>query len=520
MTADPVAQLKRACHWTYRYCGEEHPLAAAMVLGTVARLLAATVGMSFHARDDYFHVLEPALRWLQDPQFDWDHSDLPGAGIRSHLLPRLVWLLLKAEHGVGITDPSTCLQIIYAVIGAYSLVLIPAAWALGRRLLDTASTRRLVWLCALFFAMPYAGTRLLIESLAMPPLVYGLAWAVSPNSRRLFFSGLWLGLACWFRFQVGVAALGVAVFVGWSAWQAGGGRRAGAHLAALAAGGLVALGLQGSFDWWTTGDFLGPVWRNIAVNLHPHAGLSRSSPIAYLGIILLLTVPPATVVLIPLMVRAGQRLMLVTWPFVLFVVFHSLVPHKEERFLLPVLPLFLVLLAAAPAELGRDAGRLTQALRRWWPMTRAFLGVALTLMLALVVTNRSQANLRLAMVALHSDTEMTALVSLGPEVQEYFLERPDLPIARKSTPEVRWLSDTLSQWAAQGIVPNRFLSFAPDDAKVIVLLAALGYACDPPQLVEGWWLDRWLFRFNPERNRRRAPVLIWSCSPRTPAAPA
>jgi hypothetical protein len=490
-----------------------HPLAAAIVAGALARIVCALVGVGFHARDDYFHVLDPALRWAEAPGFDWDATDLPGAGIRSHLVPRAVWLLVLGARAVGITEPTSLLRLVYLTVGAYSLLVIPAAYAATRRLADEKSATLAAWLCALHFAMPYAGTRLLIEAMAMPPLVAGL-WLVTYDSLRTrFVAGLFVGLACWFRFQVSVAAVALGVTLALVVALTRGRRAAATSLGAFAGGGIAAVGLQGLFDLWTTGTFLGPLWRNVVQNLDPPAGLSRSSPFVYLGLWLLLTVPPATVVLAPFLARVSMRLVLVTWPFLAFVLFHSLVPHKEDRFMLPALPLFLILLAAVPSEVAATA-RHWPALSAWWPRTRTSLIVVHALALAIAVTSQSQANLRQAMQTLRADPGTRAIVSLGPELQLFFLGRPEVPSTRRGNLDVGWLEREVGALTSRGTAPNRFLAFAGEAGRVEIALAAVGLVCESPEVVPGYWLDRALARLNPQRNKRRAPIYLWRCERR------
>jgi hypothetical protein len=247
------------------------------------------------------------------------------------------------------------------------------------------------------------------------------------------------------------------------------------------------------------------------VNANPHAELSRSTPLAYVGFWLLLTVPPATFVLAAPLVTATRRAALLAWPFLTFVVVHSLVPHKEDRFMLPVLPLFLVLFAAAVLLLEDEGAQRWPRLARLWPATRAFLIGVHALALVIAVTNQSQGNLREAMAAIHEDATATGVVSLGPELQTYFLGERRLPAERRSHIDGDWLAATLAAMSARGESANRFLAFAPDRDRVALLLAGEGLACDEPQELDGYWLDRLLYRFNPERNRRRAPVLLWRC---------
>ncbi len=492
-----------------------HPLATALFAGAIARIVAATIALGFFARDDYFHVLDPALRWVADPSFNWDATGLPGAGIRSHLVPRLVWMLVHGCHKLGVTEPDSVLRVIYLVVGTYSLWVIPGVYLAARRLLDERGVLLATWLAALHFAMPYAGTRLLIEAMAMPPLAIGIWLATYRSTARIFAAGLAVGFACWLRYQVGAAAIGLAIALAIMGYREAGSREAARRVAALAVGGVLAMLAQGLFDIWTTGDFLGPLVRNIAINLDPKPGLSRSTPFAYVGVWLLLTVPPATVVTLPAIVRAARKLPLITWPFVVFVVVHSFIPHKEDRFMLPAMPLFILLAAATPAALASGRGKPWETLRGWWPLTRGVLIGVHVLALVLACTAQTQANLRDAMIDLGRDQELRGLVSLGPELHTYFLGRDDIPTEQSSKVDAGFLARALQQIDAHGGNANRFIGFAPDRTKIEILLAANGLDCGEPRESQGWWVDRLVYRANPKRNRRRSPILIWKCE--TPA---
>ena len=495
-----------------------HPILSPTLVGLGVRLLTAYWGMGFHARDDYFHVLDPALHWVADPNFNWDTSSLAGAGIRSHLVPRIVQGILLACHSLGLSDPSTILRVIHACLGTYSALVIPASYLLARELFKTptgdfnATIRLAPWLMALHFAMPYGGTRLLIEALAMPCLVGGLWLCTASTWRRILLGGLLIGLACWFRYQVGAATLGLAGFLLWRGTRQESLRRGLSHVLALAAGGGLAIGLQGLFDLKTTGAFLGPLLGNIQVNLHPSEELTRSNPGAYIGFWLLLTVPPLGLVLLPPLLQASRRFGLLFWPWFSFTLLHTFIGHKEERFMLPVLPLFLLLLAPAGPLIRQMSGRISGPLKRAWPITRNALLVIHLLALALVVTNQSQSNLREAMVTLRQDEGLTTIVSLGPELQTYFLGRPSVQLQRNRKFDALWLRHTLDELGSFSSQTTAILGFSADRARIGILLMAEGLECPAPTQLKGWWLDRLIYKANPRHNLRRSPVDIWRCS--------
>jgi hypothetical protein len=222
---------------------------------------------------------------------------------------------------------------------------------------------------------------------------------------------------------------------------------------------------------------------------------------------LLLTAPPATIVLAPAMWRAAKGLRLVWLPFVLFVAAHSFVPHKEERFMAPVLPLFLVLLAVTPDAVSKLAGwlrRLAPALAVWFVAVHV-------IFLAVAVTHQSQAGQREALTALRHDKDAIALVSMGPEVPAFYLGEDPIPMRRTGEVDAVWLRRAMRDLDAEGTPANRFLAFASDGLKVTLLLEAMELDCAHHAVFEGSFVDRLAYQVNPEHNRRRAPIVLWSC---------
>jgi hypothetical protein len=268
------------------------------------------------------------------------------------------------------------------------------------------------------------------------------------------------------------------------------------------------LGLQAAWDGLTTGTFLGPLRQNLAINLQPDAGLSRSAPWGYLGLLLLLSLPPASFWLWPAAwATARHRARPLAWSLGVFLLIHSLIPHKEDRFILPAIPLLALLFAGAP-EVWQ--GRPSWRGGRWLTLG---LGAAA---LIFCITSQSQQNLRDTMLALRHDDQARGCISMGPELQTFFLQRPDMATRQRnrfvgSAADEAWLLRSLAELEAEGATPNRFVAYAADRQPTELFLRLVGLRCSAPQQIEGWWFDRLLARLNPRRNRRRSPVWIYRC---------
>jgi len=489
----------------------------AIFLGLLVRISSATFGFGFHARDDYFHVLDPAIHWLEDPEFNWETSDLAGAGLRSHLIPRTVLNLLKLEIALGIEDPTTQLALIFVLLGLYSLLAVPGMFLLVRQIADEKTGLIAALITALHFSLPYGGTKLLIEAIAIPPLVFGFYFVARKDGRGYFLGGLLLGFACWLRFQIGVACLGLVaaiIYTHLKERKEGQGKEFGLlakNLGLLACGAGLTLLLQGLYDIYTTGVFYGPFINNLKFNMNPPKSLTSSSAFSYIIMWLTLLLPPFAFVLLPPFIRAARLYPLLSFPWLAFLITHSFISHKEERFMYPVIPLFCALLALSLFVKEDCNHPYWHKVKKWWGVSvKAFVCVHI-LALGLVCINQSQLNQRQAMSKLRTDAQATGLLSIGPEIQSYFLERKDLTILRRGKPRLEWLQAVMIPTRKQKQEINRVISYKAEHETVAAHLKAVELECEVKEELRGWWLDRLVYKGNPRHNRRRSTIEFWHC---------
>lgn len=483
-----------------------------LLLGFGARMTSSFVGLGFHARDDYYHLLAPALAWLENPEFNWLTSGMPAAGARSFLPPKILYGLLEFMQQLGVTEPENLLRGLHAFLGIYSLLTIVCIYLLVEKLTNDSRTVTIAtWAAALHFVMPYAGTRLLIESMAIPPLLYGLYLVTHRNLSKITIGGFFIAISCWFRFQVGVAAIGVAVALFFMAARENEKSKGYRHVLALALGGATGVLLQGLFDYATTGQFLGPVIENFRLNLNPHSELTRSGIFSYIGFFLALTIPPFTLVLAKPLWQAIKDHPLISFPFLLFVLVHSLIGHKEERFMLPVFPLFLVLVSMIPKIIddtkAYSDGAIGKNFHRW---IKPVLALHVALLITICV-GQSQKNLRESMSWIREHKEVVNLISLGPEIHRYFLERKGINIQRKRLFHAEWLHWTMFEMRERTHKDIYVLSYEQDEQKAGQMFINDNWQCEVVSKQTGWWADRLVYKLNAKHNVRRSPILIWQC---------
>lgn len=335
----------------------DHKLLAAAILGlslsmgSVLRLWLATHDDGIFWPDEIYQSLEPAHRLVFGYGLvAWEFRD----GARNWAFPGFVALVLKACALVGITDSRSYILVVRGVFCLIGVATAAATFQLARSLgasaLSAAAGAALFALSApaIFFAPRAMG-----ESAAALVVAVGLTLALRPRATTwqvALGTGL-LALSVMLRLQTAVFGLGLVGVLAVSGQR----RQAGVALAVFAAGMLV-FGLVDRVTW---GSWFHSAIVYVRVNLIEGRSANwGTASIAYYPVVLVRSMGPAGLLMLALAAFAIRR---APWLWVLggaFLVAHSLIPHKELRFMLPALPV-----ACALAAIGLDE---INSLRRVW----------------------------------------------------------------------------------------------------------------------------------------------------------
>ncbi len=351
-------------------CDREWRRFLARWLGVAILLIGAAAFRSdgYHHLDEYFQTLEFAAAKLgRTPLEDlpWEYS----ARMRSWLQPGLYVALARLLGVAGIHDPFAWTLVFRLVSGLLAWLAVVALGLSAWRFFPDPEVRRtaVAALCLTWF-VPYLSVRTSSESLSGSCLMLGislLVWATqdgpatsrgSPHLLALAISGLLLGLAFELRFATGVAAVAVAAWalvVPGLPW-----RRA----AWLAPGGLAALVLGACVDRWGYGSWVFPPYYYLFHNVVEGIAAQRFGAMPPYGYLVIAAHAPAAILVIPTILASfvawlRKPLHPLTWAVASLFLVHSLIAHKELRFLFPVALAtpFLCVLALAPCGDRWDA---------------------------------------------------------------------------------------------------------------------------------------------------------------------
>ncbi len=320
----------------------------AILLAAMLRA-AASIPFTVGWFDEIWQYLEPAWHLVEGPWVQtWDYR----SGIRSWLIPELLALPMGAGHAMA-PETTFHLTLVRLTLAALSLVVVGAATALGLKL-SRLHGAMAGFVAAIWFELIFFAPRALSEPIGLAPLM-GAVWLLvarraSPGPRQFAFAGLLMGLSFVARIHYAPALLVLAIFTAKRDWR-------GAWTP-LIAGGIVALGIDAAanlamgavpFQWAVES-----VRINIVENRAAAYGLSPVT--GYLALFGFYW----HVALVPLVLLAwlgAKRYPVLAWMAVAHLAFHSLIGHKEYRFVLLTAALLVILAAIGTADLLRRVPR-------------------------------------------------------------------------------------------------------------------------------------------------------------------
>lgn len=391
--------------------------------------------------------------------------------MRPFLQPAAYVVVSRALAVVGVREPGAALL-------AFRLCGAALAWAalcmlavvLARRLTDERQKTLLFAACLLAWYLPFLSVRTSQENLSGSLLAIGFAsWFLFVRRPWLagWASGFVFGLAFDVRYQAVVAV------VGFAAWLALVRRPGPSALSAFAAGFLGAAALGLAADAWGYGSWTLTPWNYLRVNLlEGWVDQFGRFPVTYYLTSLAIAHPPLSALLLAAVVLFWVRAPFdpITWMTLPFFVVHTLLAHKELRFLFPLGPFA----AAIPPLLLFDPGIELSAFRQWVARRRAWIAAAVALNFAfaaalLFVPVRHDLSVQIALHrALAAAPSSEVVVLRGARLSE------PCPVAFLGSPG--FSPAVAASWAEVG---NRLAS-ARAPVSVVARLADL-----PPETVRG-----------------------------------
>jgi len=315
---------------------EEKPLAGIVFISLVVRILAAVFSKGFSMFDDHFLAIEVAQRWA-DGYDDWFNRDT--AAGHSIIYPGLHFLLFKLLDALSLSDPQDKMLIVRLCHAVYSTLMVVFAYKITEMVSGKSAAKTVGLIIGLFWVFPFMSVRNLIEFVCIPPLMISFYFIIkneqNANAKNVFLAGVFVGLSFIFRYHVGLFLGGVGLVFLF--------RRDVKNALIYGVGFLVSVFLtQGITDWIAWGYPFAAVYSYFEYNLH-HSG---NYPSGFLGLYIVLLlgifIPPTSVIYAWSYIKSFKKYAILTFPSFIFLMFHSVFPNQQERFVLPGASFFII----------------------------------------------------------------------------------------------------------------------------------------------------------------------------------
>ncbi|HEX3999438.1 MAG TPA: hypothetical protein VHX65_12880, partial [Pirellulales bacterium] len=357
--------------------------------------VAAYNSYGFYQFDEHYQVVEFAgykLGKTPENALAWEYR----AQIRPWLQPGVYYVAARALIAAGVENPFILATAFRVINGLIAWIAILSLMLSANVLFGPGRARRLaVMLLATLWLIPYLAVRTSGESLSGSFLALGIAalllgstaetgQAASEHAKRRFpplsllLAGICFGLAFEFRFQMAFGVMGV---MGWIAFTSSGGiRRRIGSVALIGWGVLPMVALATLVDRWGYGHWVVVPWNYFHTDvLQGRPSLDGTAPIwAYFVKVIGSPAAPIAALWVVAMLVTWVRhpRHVVAWATLPFFVVHSIVPHKELRYMFPIA--LVATLGFVVALMPSSGGRPQPAwLKRIWRLRHSVWAKAL-----------------------------------------------------------------------------------------------------------------------------------------------
>lgn len=330
---------------------------AGIILIIFERLLAGFYNFTPGAIDDYINIMDPALNNLQTG------TSMVSEVYRLPLMPWIAAGIMSVPFNLGFEHPRILTGFLHGVLAIFSLWGMIGFYRWTHIRFNQDQARYLTLFYGLHFSMAFIATRAYLSSLAMAviPWIF-VYWEQGKQGKpKVFFTcALFVSFMVLLRFQLGFIALLFFLYACKLYFQK---MITIKQFMEFAAGGILGVSLLAAIDLFDNRLPLSTIWEYFLINANTHFGESswgKNPWYTYIGTFLIFALPPFAFLLLPAFFKALQEKSFVALIFLLFVISHSLLDTKLERFVFPMVPLFFMMLFSGTLKLREPWHKLAR----------------------------------------------------------------------------------------------------------------------------------------------------------------
>lgn len=323
------------------------------------RLIAAIFSQGYGMHDDHFLIIEASSSWIDGYDYNnwlpWTEGN-KGPDGHSFSYVGLNFIYFGVMKFLGVADPKILMLFNRLIHAAFSMIIVVYGIKITRKLSSEENAVKVGWILALAWVIPLLSVRNLVETAASPLLVLGFWYLIRERGiRDYLWAGLLIGFAVSFRYQIGIFAIGLAAyyFFQWK-WKP--------FLLFCSGVVIVFLITQGLVDYMIWGYPFAEMLGYILYNMNEGtAYMPNHNYFMYFLVLAGSMLFPFGLIMMTGFFKSWKKYFILFMPTLLFVLFHTFYPNRQERFILSILPFFIIL-----GVIGYDLFKSSNAKEKIW----------------------------------------------------------------------------------------------------------------------------------------------------------
>ena len=352
-------------------------------------MLAVVFSKGFGWIDDQFLVIEVAQSWVDGTDFyGWLPAEDGSGSAKGFSLfyTGIHYLLFKLFELIGLTNPQGKMYVVRLIHALWSLLTIHYGYKIALHYSEKPIANRVGWLLALFWIFPFLSVRNLVEYVSVPLLVYGTWLVIRQENRTSLLTFLWagflFGLAFNIRFQTLLFTTGIGIVLLY--------RKKWAETLIMGVGLIAAVVLiQGGIDYFTWGKPFIQLETYVSYNMKHSLEYTTGPWFHYILFLVLALIPPISIFLLFGTFRVFKKMMIIFIPIIIFSVFHSWYPNKQERFISTIIP-FIIITGVVGWNMIEDGILNPSFMRKWTKRSWVFFWIINIILLIPISTMYSK----------------------------------------------------------------------------------------------------------------------------------
>lgn len=317
----------------------EFPLHVILGVGLLFRLISVLFSGGYGMHDDHFLVIEAAQSWVDG--FDYNNW-LPKNSVdgnptgHSWFYAGLHYCLFYFFDVIGFQDAKYKMLFIRLIHSCWSMLTIYFGYKITEKLSGEREAGIAGMLLAVLWFYPILSVRTMVEMVCVPFMLMSIYYLLKDDIKykHYLIAGIFMGLAIAFRIQIYLIWGGIGLVLLF--------QRKIIEAVIFGISTIGALFISQITDLFLWGYPFAEISQYILYNTTHYEDYITMSWFQYIIVLTGLLIPPVSLFILFGYFRSFKRLIILFLPSFIFIVFHSVYPNKQERFILPVIPIVVI----------------------------------------------------------------------------------------------------------------------------------------------------------------------------------